>query len=73
MRLVDLFWNIVPSFERTGFQIAWTDPFAVVGIGGLWMAAFLWKLPSFLTEETLQAPRGLFDLSAINDEEHDHA
>ena len=72
MRLVDVFWNIVPSLERTGFQIAWTDPFAVVGIGGLWTAAFLWKLPSFLNDDTLKAPRGLFDLAAINEEEHAH-
>lgn len=72
MRLVDVFWNIVPSLERTGFQIVWTDPFAVVGIGGLWMAAFLWKLPNFLTDDTLKAPRGLFDLAAIEDEEPSH-
>jgi len=48
--LVDVYWLVVPAFENEhkapGFRLL--DVFAVVGIGGLWLAAFygqLKKLP----------------------------
>jgi hypothetical protein len=44
MRLVDLFWRIMPAFRQAGFYIHWMDIAALVGIGGLWAAVFLWQL-----------------------------
>jgi hypothetical protein len=44
LRLVDYAWDVIPSLHRTGQQFLWTDLAAVVGIGGLWTAAFLWNL-----------------------------
>jgi len=44
MRLVDLFWLVAPEFRRRGLAIDWLDPVTVVGIGGVWLAVFLWQL-----------------------------
>jgi len=48
--LIDVYWLVVPAFENehraAGFRLL--DLFAVIGIGGLWLAAFygqLKKLP----------------------------
>jgi hypothetical protein len=53
VRLIDVYWTIVPSFHRAGFALKWTDPLAVVGLLGLWMAVMLWQLPRFLPSSTL--------------------
>ena len=39
--LVDTWWLVVPTFRTGGVTLAWTDPVAVVALGGLWLAAFL--------------------------------
>lgn len=44
MRFVDLYWLIVPAFERPGFPVHWQDFVAPLGIGGLWLAFFIWQL-----------------------------
>ncbi len=44
MHLVDAFWLVIPALRQNGFFFAWTDVVAPVGIGGLWIAAFLWYL-----------------------------
>lgn len=44
MRLVDLFWLIAPKFSKGDFHMSWTDVVAPLGIGGLWLAFFLWQL-----------------------------
>ena len=49
MHLVDLIWLVVPaSSDVTSPRIPWVDlpPIlvAMAGIGGLWVAAFLWQL-----------------------------
>jgi hypothetical protein len=44
MRLVDLFWLIAPKFSKGDFLMTWTDVVAPIGIGGLWLAFFLWQL-----------------------------
>ena len=51
MRLVDVFWLVRPVFTQAGhspvtarFQVHWLDFAAPIGIGGLWLAVFLWQL-----------------------------
>ena len=51
MRLVDVFWLVRPVFTQTGvsprtahFQLHWLDLAAPIGIGGVWLAVFLWQL-----------------------------
>jgi hypothetical protein len=44
MHLVDAFWLVIPALRQNGFSFAWTDVVAPVGIGGLWVAMFLWHL-----------------------------
>ncbi len=44
MHLVDVFWLVVPALRPNGFALTWTDVAAPIGIGGLWVAAFLWQL-----------------------------
>lgn len=40
VQLLNLFWFLVPAFERTGFALTLTDVLMVVGLGGVWLAAF---------------------------------
>lgn len=44
MRLFDLLWTIVPSFTGEHFHVSWMDIVAPIGIGGLWLAFFAWRL-----------------------------
>jgi len=41
IRMADSYWTIVPSVRPTP---SWLDPLALLGIGGLWLAAFLFHL-----------------------------
>ncbi len=43
MRLLDLFWYIAPAYSPGAFRVHWMDVAAVLGIGGVWLAAFLWQ------------------------------
>jgi hypothetical protein len=48
MRLVDLFWQVVPSFAPDdlsdhAMEFACTLV-AMAGVGGIWLAAFVWQL-----------------------------
>ncbi len=45
MRLVDLFWIIVPAYDRE-IPFHALDAVALIGIGGLWLAAFVARLRS---------------------------
>jgi hypothetical protein len=51
MRLVDVYWLVRPVFTQataaaasTHFQVHWLDLAAPIGIGGVWLAVFLWQL-----------------------------
>ncbi|MGH9971252.1 MAG: hypothetical protein ACREBG_26140 [Pyrinomonadaceae bacterium] len=44
MRLIDVFWMVAPEFQRDHFYVSWMDVVAPLGIGGLWLAMFLWQL-----------------------------
>lgn len=48
LTLVDIYWLVVPAYEQNAPEFRLLDVLAVVGIGGLWLAAFygqLKKLP----------------------------
>jgi hypothetical protein len=42
--LVDVYWLVVPSFEKAGPQIHLVDIFALIGIGGVWVATYMAQL-----------------------------
>lgn len=44
MRVLDVIWLIEPAFDREHFHLSWMDLVAPIGIGGLWVAAFAWRL-----------------------------
>ena len=51
MRLVDVYWLVRPVFTQataaagsSHFQVTWLDLAAPIGIGGVWLAVFLWQL-----------------------------
>jgi hypothetical protein len=45
LRLIDVLWTVAPSSptEQAG-GLYWTDLFAPIGVGGVWLAGFLWVL-----------------------------
>ncbi len=43
-QLLYSFWLVEPAFRKGGFAVLWTDLAALLGVGGLWTAAFLWRL-----------------------------
>jgi hypothetical protein len=44
MRVVDTYWIITPAFYRDHFTLHWLDLFALVGIGGVWLAFYAHQL-----------------------------
>jgi hypothetical protein len=44
MRFVDAYWLIVPAHYGVHFHFSWITPFAFLGIGGLWLFAFIQQL-----------------------------
>jgi hypothetical protein len=44
MRLVDVFWYTAPAFHPANFQVHWMDLLATIGLGGIWIAVFIWQL-----------------------------
>jgi hypothetical protein len=43
---VNLFWFIIPTYERTGAQVTWLDFALLIGIGGIFMFAYFRSLGS---------------------------
>jgi len=44
MRVVDTFWLVTPAFYGQRFTVHWLDFFALVGIGGFWLATYAGEL-----------------------------
>ena len=44
MRLVDLVWMVEPAFHPGRLHLHWMDLALPVGLGGIWMAVFVWQL-----------------------------
>jgi len=42
--IVDVWWTIAPSLHPGHFYFTWWTIVTLVGIGGIWSAAFLWNL-----------------------------
>ena len=44
LTVVDVFWLMVPGFLPDRPRLHWMDLLALMGIGGVWFATFLWQL-----------------------------
>ena len=44
MHLLELFWLVLPAFYPSTLAIHWLDVGLPIGMGGLWMAVFVWQL-----------------------------
>jgi hypothetical protein len=44
LSILDVYWIVVPSWDKVSPHVHLTDIFAFLGIGGLWVAAFFWQL-----------------------------
>ncbi len=44
LRIVDVFWLVQPNFDKAAFRVSWMDFAAPLGIGGVWLALFLYQL-----------------------------
>lgn len=44
VHLLAVFWLVMPAFHHEGVHVHWLDVATVVGLGGLWIAAFVWVL-----------------------------
>lgn len=44
MRVMDMYWTTAPAFGGGVVSFHWMDLAAPVGVGGLWLAAFLWQV-----------------------------
>lgn len=44
MHIADTYWLVMPSLHQGGIAIHWLDFAAPIGVGGLWVAYFLWRL-----------------------------
>jgi hypothetical protein len=44
MRFVDIYWLVTPDFDKGAFHLSWLDFSAPIGIGGVWLAYFLYQL-----------------------------
>lgn len=44
MRLVDMFWMVLPAFGGGNIRLNWMDVALPLGMGGIWFAFFLWQL-----------------------------
>ena len=39
--IVDIWWLVAPSLYPRGFHFSWVAPVAFIGVGGIWLNAFL--------------------------------
>jgi len=44
MHLLELFWLVLPAFSPSSLAIHWLDVGLPIGMGGLWIAVFVWQL-----------------------------
>jgi hypothetical protein len=46
MHMLDLYWIVIPAFRQRGYEFAWTDPVALIALGGIWLAFYIRNLKS---------------------------
>jgi len=46
VRLIDVYWVSMPGLRRNGYTFEWTDVVAPIGLGGVWLWFFLYRLKS---------------------------
>jgi hypothetical protein len=46
MHIVDTYWLVMPTLHQHGVVLSWLDFAAPIGVGGLWVSFFLWRLKS---------------------------
>ncbi|HET7624081.1 MAG TPA: hypothetical protein VFM25_02360 [Verrucomicrobiae bacterium] len=44
MHIVDTYWLVMPTLHQNGVVLSWQDFAAPLGIGGVWISVFLWRL-----------------------------
>ncbi len=44
VHIVDTYWLVMPTLHPEGVSVSWMDFTAPIGVGGLWVAYFLWRL-----------------------------
>lgn len=44
LHIVDTYWLVMPSLHQNGVRVSWLDFTTVIGVGGLWLSYFLWRL-----------------------------
>lgn len=44
MRLVDMYWMVLPAFGGGSIHLNWMDVVLPLGMGGIWFAYFLWQV-----------------------------
>ena len=66
MRLVDLTWLVMPAFSPDRFSLHWLNFVAPLAVGGLWLAAFTWRLSA-------RANLPVDDPAPIEESEHELA
>jgi hypothetical protein len=44
MKILDVFWIVVPAFRQRGLEVYWTDVAALIALGGIWLAYFIMNL-----------------------------
>jgi hypothetical protein len=45
MQFMDLVWMTIPDYHKAGFQMSWMTVTAPLGLGGIWLWAYLGELP----------------------------
>ncbi len=44
LRLVEVYWLVIPTFHPTGVFVHWLTPASVIALGGFWLALFVRNL-----------------------------
>ncbi len=53
--LLHVWWLVLPRFRGAG--LGWIAPAAVIGLGGIWLSLFLWRLRRIDHAALLESPR----------------
>jgi hypothetical protein len=63
MRWVDMFWTIAPAFHPSSFYLHWLDLLLPIGMGGIWLAFFIWQFKRNTLVTPLYQPAQLHEVA----------